>query len=114
MNTIRRQLDFLAADVQRARAGKNFAADLHAGIEQRVALVFQFQFKISKRLHCAKKTVARAGNRFARQHAVRDRVFRRAAVFDPAVEVCAIARGCAGFRAALRVWQSLRTARRRG
>ena len=72
------------------RVGKNLAADLHAGIQQRVAFVFQFQLEIFKRLRRAKKTVARAGNRFAGEHAVLNRVFGLAAVLGPAVEVFAV------------------------
>ena len=81
------ELDFLAVDVQRARVGKNFAADLHAGIQQGVAFVFQFQLEVAECLRRAKKTVARAGNRFADQHSVRDEVICLAAVLLPAIEI---------------------------
>ena len=46
MHAIRRDFDFLAADVQRLRVGKKFTADLHAGVEQRVAFEFQFKLEV--------------------------------------------------------------------
>ena len=90
VDAVRRDFDFLAADVQRARFGENFAADLHAGIQQRVALVFQFKLEVLKRLRRAKETVARIGNGFARQHASFNSVFRLAAVPGPAVEIFSV------------------------
>ena len=90
VDPIRRELVFLAGDDGVCRVGKNFAADLHAGIKERVALVFQFQFKIFKRLRGAKKTVAGFGNGLAREHAVGHGVFGLAAVLLPAVEIFAV------------------------
>ena len=90
MDAIGGEFEFLAADQRVRRVGKNLAANLHAGIQERVAFVFQLQFKIFKRLRRAQETVPGAGNRFAGQHAVFNRVFCLAAVLHPAGEIAAV------------------------